>query len=607
MDAIPREGYLKTVMSKKGMSVLAVPVDSMDTRLDGLSKKVDAVIIGSLYRFENEDRAKLIEKINAQNLPTFAIVGASDLQLGALAASRPATDMRRILRRAALNVERIMEGEDPAKLPLSLDRQSHLYLNMQIARRIGFSPPWDVLLEAELVNTVSPGEGRTIGLRETIKEALTSNRALIAQQQAFRSSQENVALAKTQLYPQVGVSAGGALIDDKHAVGGQAERTTSGAASLDQVIFSEQLLANVNVRQYESNASQYRLNQTELDTVLQTGTAYLDILRAMTNRRIRKEYLNLVKKNLDIAKKRLSVGYAGAADVYRWESELASAKNGLIVAHATVLGAKQRLNQLLYRPIDEPLDVSDITLSDDLFRFYPEADLRKYLSNPSEMETFTDFLVEEAQATLPEIKELDEAIKANERILLSYKRKRYVPSVLLQSQASHSFSRSGAGSEVPLPDDNAWQVGVNASWPLFEGGEIHARTRQLKIDISGLETQKADLVHNLELGLRNNVIDIVSKSFNITLSKQAADAGAKSLDLVQDSYEKGLVSIVQLLDAQNAALTAELSAASAVYEYFISYLNLERAVGRYLMLNATEVQKDFFDRFIEYYNKIRKQ
>lgn len=603
LEVMGRKDYLKNILMKKGVTMLEVPVDSVDATLDGLSQKVDAVIIGSLYRFEDEDRARLIDKINAQNLPTFAVMGASDLQLGALAATRPATDMLRILRRVALNVERVLEGEDPAKLPLALDREADLYVNMHTARQIGFSPPWDVLLEAELVNTVSPGVGRVIGLRDSIAEALSANKTLLAQQQAFQSKQADVALARTQLYPQVGVSAGGAVIDDKHALNGQAEKTTSGAASLDQVIFSEQFFANVTVNKYQRNASQYRLNQTELDTVLQTGTAYLDILRANTNRRIRKEYLDLVKKNLAIAKKRLRVGYAGAADVYRWESERASAMNSLIEAHATVLYAKQRLNQLLYRPIDEELEVSDVTLSDDLFKIYPEADFREYLRNPAAMGTFTDFLVKEAQATLPEIKEIDEAIKANERVLLSYKRKRYLPDVRLNSQASHSFSRWGAGSEIPLPDDDAWQVGVNASWPLFLGGEIHTRRRQLGIDIAGLKAQKADLVHTLDLNLRDSVIDIVSKSFNITLSTQAAEAGAKSLELVQDSYEKGLVSIVQLLDAQNAALTAELAAANAIYVYFISYLNLERAVGRYLMLSAPEVQQDFFNRFLKYDNE----
>ncbi len=607
LEIIPKDNRLANILAKKGVTLLQIAVDSIDTAVDDLVENVDAVLIGNLYRFENDDRAKFIEKVNARKLPTFAVMGAADLKLGALAATRPETDISKMFRRVALNIERILDGEDPAALPLTFDHQKNLYVNMETARRIGFSPSWDIIMEAELVNTMSQKSARVLGLRDAIREALSANKNLATQQEAYRSKKEEVTLSKTELFPQVGISAGGMVIDEKHAVGGQAEKTTSGTASLDQVIFSDRLLANVTIKKHELKASQYSLNQTELDTVQQAGVAYFDILKAMTNRRIRKDYLDLTNKNLDVARKRHSVGYSGAADVYRWESETASAKNSLIEAHAAVLTTKQRLNQLLFRPIDEELQIRDFILSDNLFNIYPEADFRKYLDNPASMKIFTDFLIMEAQATLPEIKEIDESIKANERALLSYKRKRYLPDVLLRSQADHSFSRSGAGSEIPLPDKNSWQVGVNATWPIFQGGEIHTKVRQLRIDISRLGTQKADLVHSLELNLRNNALDIISKSFKITLLKQAAEAGAKSFDLVQDSYEKGLVSIVQLLDAQNAALTAELSAASAVYEYFSSYLNLERSIGRFIMLSPLEFHTDFFKRFMKYYNEKRKQ
>lgn len=607
LETMPEDNSLADYLSQKGITLLNVPIDSMETSVDGLSEKVDAVLIGSLYRFEKKDRAKLIEKINIQNLPTFSIWGAADLDLGALSATKPQMNMQRIFRRMALNIERIVDGEDPAELPLTIERQRHLYVNMDTARKIGFSPAWDIIMEAELVNPISETGTHMLGLRETIHEALSSNRTLEAQRKAYQIKEEDVALSKTELFPQLSLSANGTVINENNAVNGQAERTTSGAASLGQVIFSEQLFSNVTVKKHELNASLHSLNQVELNTVQDAGTAYLNILKAATNRRIRKDYLDLVKQNLTIANNRLKVGYAGAADVYRWESEMASAKNNLIEAHAAVLSAKQRLNQLLFRPIDEPVEIRDVSMTENLFNIYPEADLRKYLDNPASINIFKEFLVMEARENLPEIKELDEAVKANERLLLSYQRRRYLPNVLLNSQANHFFSRSGAGSEIPLPDDTSWQVGISATLPLFEGGKINTMKSQLRLAISRLEAQKADLVHSLELNLRNNVLDIIAKSFNIRLSKQAAEAGRKSLELVRDSYEKGLVSIVELLDAQNAAQIAELAEANAVYEYFTSYLNLERSMGRFMFLTPMSVQKDFFDRFETFYHERRTQ
>ncbi len=606
LELFPIHNPLTAILAKRGIEVLPIGVDSVDVDVDKLAENVDAVIIGSLYRFEKSERAALIEKINRQRLPTFAIMGEGDLKLGALATTRPATDSPRLIRRVALNIERILNGEDPATLPIRLERQQNLYVNMTTARRIGFSPSWDILLEAELIDAGSSA-GITIGLTDTITQALAANRTLAAQRKAYQSKEKDVGLARTQLFPQVGLSAGARVVDENQAIQGTAERTVSGAATLDQVLFSESLLASLAVRRHEMMASEYSLDQTELDTVLSSGVAYFDILRAITNRRIRRDYMELVKENLHIAQKRLAVGYAGAADVYRWESELASAKNSLIEAHTTLLATKQRLNQILFRPIDEEFSVADVHLSEHLFSQYPEADFRKYVDNPASMKLATDFLVAETTESLPEIKEIDEAILANERILTSYGRKRFLPDVVASARTDQVFSRDGAGSEIDLPDENSWQVGVNASWPLFPGGEISVRTRQLRIDISRLQTQRADLIHGLELTLRNNVLDLVTKTFNIELSRRAAEAGAKSLDLVQDSYEKGLVAIVQLLDAQNVALTSKLAAANAVYEYFISYLNLERSMGRFVMLTTKQQQVDFFNRFEQYLKEHRKK
>ncbi len=607
MELIPRQNSLAALLADKGIEVHPIAVDSLDAVADQLAGTADAVIIGSLYRFEEIERAEFIEKVNRLKLPTFSIKGVDDLKLGALAATRPEADFPRLIRRVALNIERILDGEDPATLPLTFQRLGSLNINMTTARRIGFSPSWDILLEAELVYTETSAASAPLGLKETIHQALDANRTLAAKRQTYQSKEKDVALARAPLLPQVGASAGGRVIDENHAINGTAEKAVSGTAKLDQVIFSESLFTNLSVSRHDLLATGYSLGQTELDTVQTSGVAYFDILRALTNRRIRKDYLDLVKENLGIAKKRLAVGYAGAADVYRWESELASAKNGLIEAHATWLATKQRLNQILFRPIDEALSVADVRLSDNLFHQYPETDLRKIVNNPAVMKLAADFLVQEATATLPEIKEVDEAIRANERVLASYRRKRYLPDVAASAQADHIFSRTGAGSEVALPDEDSWQVGVNASWTLFPGGEISVRTRQLKIDISRLKTQRTDLIQSLELTLRNNVLDIVAKSFNITLSRQAAEAGAKNFDLVQNAYEKGQVSIVQLLDAQNAALTAKLAAANAVYEYFISYLNLERSMGRFVLLASKADQVDFSKRLIEYLDEKREQ
>ena len=65
---------------------------------------------------------------------------------------------------------------------------------------------------------------------------------------------------------------------------------------------------------------------------------------------------------------------------------------------------------------------------------------------------------------------------------------------------------------------------------------------------------------------------------------------------MSDAYAQGLVSIIDLIDAQNAALVGDLGAATAVYDFLVDWVEAERAIGRFsLFMTATE-RDDFFDR-----------
>ena len=62
------------------------------------------------------------------------------------------TNLPRLTRRVALNVQRTLLGEDPGTLPVMLEQESRLTINMATAREIGWYPTWDLLTEAKLIN-----------------------------------------------------------------------------------------------------------------------------------------------------------------------------------------------------------------------------------------------------------------------------------------------------------------------------------------------------------------------------------------------------------------------------------------------------------------------
>ncbi|UCH84875.1 MAG: TolC family protein, partial [Candidatus Latescibacterota bacterium] len=92
----------------------------------------------------------------------------------------------------------------------------------------------------------------------------------------------------------------------------------------------------------------------------------------------------------------------------------------------------------------------------------------------------------------------------------------------------------------------------------------------------------------------------------ITQSRLAAEAAGQSLALVEDAYGQGAATIIDLLDAQNNALIADLTAATAVYTFLIDLLELERAVGKFVLQMTDQERADFVDQLTAYMDEARR-
>ena len=600
----------QAIMEKNNTQYTALPIkQNIDDILNHL-KDVDAIYLGHLGKFEGKEKGRLIEDLTARGIPTFGF-SVKDARQGALAAITPEENMSKIFRRIALDIEAVLEGENLANLPVHLSFEEKLTINMETARRLKFSPDFSVLSQAELLKEFEDKSVRLIDLNQVMQEAVQANLDLKIQELAVKSDEKEVSLAKSKYLPTLTVSANGVQIDEKRAeksFGTQAEKTISGTASLQQVIFSEQALGNIAIQKHLLTASEQSREQIKLDIMLDAGEAYFNILSAQTFVELRKENLDRIKKNLEISKQRETVGYSSRSDVYRWESQLATETKNLIEAKNTLRLAKIQLNKILNKPLDENFNVKDAFADNGQFNVYES--FKNNVKNQQSLQVLTQFLIEEAMQRSTEILQIDASIAALERSVKSIRRQRFIPVLGLGAEADYFFSRSGAGSDAiglygqPIEyEDTQWYVGLNASLPLFKGGEIMHQSQQTNIEIMKLEQQKANLVQNIEMNVRAKVLDLALSVANLDLSRQSADFAGKSYDMVQDAYSKGAVSIVELTDAQTNAFNAELAAFNSVYDFHKNLLRTQRAISDFLITKSSSEVMEFSLRFKDYLNK----
>ena len=148
----------------------------------------------------------------------------------------------------------------------------------------------------------------------------------------------------------------------------------------------------------------------------------------------------------------------------------------------------------------------------------------------------------------------------------------------------------------PQANDVNLSLGVNVSLPVFSGGRRFSERSQSSEEVTRLEVQRSAVSERVEQRIRTAIHFAGSSYAGIGLARKGADAARNNLELVGDAYAQGLVSIIDLIDAQNASLVADLGAATSVYDFLVDWVEAERAVGRFSLFMTAAERDDFFNR-----------
>ncbi|MDH3527535.1 MAG: TolC family protein [Gammaproteobacteria bacterium] len=604
-QAIPGiRNEVNRVARELGVTITKVAVaDSTATSLAAIPQDSQAVYVGPLPALSTDEYQQLVAGLIERRLPSFAFEGKSDVERGLLVGIAPAVQMDRLARRVALNARRILLGEKAATLPVAFARAEGLTLNMRTARAIGFSPSWQLLTRAELLHEEPEAAGAPLTLGAAVREALELNLDLRVAQSSVAAGKENIREARSALLPRIGLS--GNMIDieedDAAAVPGRAERTTSGSLTLDQSLYSETAWANLEVQKQLQAARVGEYEQVRLDIVLDTAQAYLDLLRARTNTRVQKDNLRLSRSNLELARARRRIGTAGPSEVYRWESEIANAHRAVVEAQAQTQVAEITLNALLHRPLEDTIVTAEVGLDEPVL-VTSQQHLYELIDNPASFRIFRDFIVQDAFAAVPELRQLDARIRAQERRLKSARNAYWQPELSLRADRTETLDRSGTqGTPLPGLDDSETTVALQLSLPLFTGGARGAQKSRAYEELTGLRVQRHATAELIEQRVRATLHTTRSAYTAIRLSRQAADAAESNFVVVRDAYSRGTVSILDLLDAQNAALVADLRAATAVYDFVRALMEVQRAAAHFDFFLTPGDQADWFKRADRYF------
>lgn len=590
LEAIPSLAETKAAQLEEllDIRITAIPVtDSVETALAALPADADAVYVTPMLRLDESDMTRLADGLIELGLPSFSLLGRSELDYGFLLATRGRDeDDVRYTRRLALNVQRILLGEEPGDIPVGFRESRRLAINMQTARAIEFSPSWTVVADADRLFEDELDAGEPLTLPQAMAEALEANLGLRVAEVDPLIAGEAVDLARSALLPQFAFGVQGAKIDgDRANPLFQSERMVDAQVTGSQIIYSDDDRSNFRVAEYLSNSADYEYRIVVLDTLQAAARAYLEVLRARSLRDVQFSNLDVTRANLELANIREEIGISGRGDVLRWESQLATDRQNFAASDAGLLGALTEFNRLLNRPQGQSFTVEGEDVEQSIALFNDER-FRVFVDNAAVWETFMAYTIDTSLRDAPELLSLDQAIAAQERLVLSSRRKYYVPELALVGSAASNLSRGGAGSNTAGLglDDESWSLALTANWPLFTSGALRSRLNQDRYGLRRLESQRLALAEQIEARTRFAMNRTRGSYPALRYSQDAAISAQENLVLVTDAYAQGVVSVTDLIDAQDAALEAELSAADAQYAFLIDVVDILRSTSDFSVL-----------------------
>lgn len=357
-----------------------------------------------------------------------------------------------------------------------------------------------------------------------------------------------------------------------------------------------------------------QIDAAELDLEMNVTNAYVEMLRREEGVRIAEQQLENADFNLRLAQGQLEVGSVTPIDVGQAEVQVGRAQVTVLQSRNAFDTARMRLLQLLGLPVvqdfepttqfplmeptweldeligiavaDNPTlrsrrwatEAADIGVSSAKSGYLPTFSVSTGWSGFTREASSTDFQIAQAQSQVAS--SIASCVRTNE---LYARLADPLPSIDCSRLAFTDAQRSAIiaqNSQFPFDFERSPpSIGFSLSIPIFQG---LSRQRQLE----AARLQRDDLVEQVreqELALQADLAIGLANARTLyqsaLLEERNRELADQQLRLARERYQLGIVTFVELVDAQTVLAQAESDRISAVFAYHDAVTTLEALVG----------------------------
>lgn len=401
-------------------------------------------------------------------------------------------------------------------------------------------------------------------LLQVYQKAKDSNpelrKSLAERNQAFEKINE----ARGSLLPQLGL---GASADYKSGYrdARDTESNSIGASlTLTQSVFNMALWRQLNIQEKTAGMSDVTYQTSQQKLILDTATAYFDVLRAIDSLSFIEAQKEQVYRQLDQTTQRFNVGLVAITDVQNARANYDS------VLAQEVAGRNQLDNALeKLRQVSGIYYINLASLNIGRFSTTSPDSIEKLLKD-----------AEERNLSLLSARLGQDLARENIRLAQSG----HLPTVDLNASTGVSNSHSHdhradalAGHSNSYSGQNS--IGLSVSIPLYTGGRTSSQVEQAQYGFTSASEQLESVYRSIVQIARSSYNNISASISSIKAYQQVVVSAQSSLDATEAGYQVGTRTIVDVLNATTTLYDAKQKLSNARYDYLINQLNIEYARG----------------------------
>ena len=421
---------------------------------------------------------------------------------------------------------------------------------------------WIYVLLPILISSFAAAQEEALTLERAVQMALTGNERALAADQQVVAAESRLSKARAYFMPTLSVTGNYTRrpFEVQRTIGNQqiivqSLNALSGFASFSMTIFDARSIPTLIQTRSDRSSEWYASAETKRGLSFEVSNAFIATLGVDQVLEASRHRLDYARQNLEAARARYSAGLVSSNDVTRAELEYATAEQGVTQVQGQVETTYLELGYLLNSPIPKKLKVPDFLL---------QAVEEKPLA--------VDQLISEAQARRPDVVSLRWRAKAQQALVVE-PLLRWLPSLSLTGRYTYT-------NEAGLTGQNTnWNAGLSLSWSIFDGftrngdySERKALARQADLDVQSILRQ-------VELEVRDALVSLTNQRATLKQANVAYDVAKRNAAETAELYRQGLITALQVADANVRLFEAELALVQARYGMGSAYLSLEAALG----------------------------